>query len=45
VASEQAMKKLLFFLVPILVITSLYFAVRFVIDAILEIEDGDLLDE
>ena len=39
------MKKLLFFLIPILVITSLYFVVRFVIDAILELEDGDPLDE
>jgi hypothetical protein len=39
------MKKLLFFLIPILVITSLYLAVRFIIDAILELEDGDYLDE
>lgn len=39
------MKKFLFFLIPILVITSLYFVVRFVIDAILELEDGDPLDE
>ncbi len=39
------MKKLLFFLIPILVITSLYLAVRLIIDAILELEDGDYLDE
>jgi len=33
------MKKLLFFLIPIFVITALYFAVRFVIDAIIEMDD------
>jgi uncharacterized membrane protein YhdT len=33
------MKKLSFFLIPILVITSLYFVVRFVIDAIIEMDD------
>jgi hypothetical protein len=33
------MKKYLFFLIPILVITSLYFVVRFVIDAIIEMDD------
>jgi hypothetical protein len=33
------MKKLFFFLIPILVITALYFVVRFVIDAIIEMDD------
>lgn len=33
------MKKLLFFLIPILVITSLYFLVRFIIDAIIELDE------
>jgi hypothetical protein len=35
------MKKLFFFLVPILVITSLYFLIRFVIDAIIEMDEVD----
>jgi hypothetical protein len=39
------MKKFLFFLIPILVITALYFAVRFVIDAIIEMDDEGTFGE
>jgi len=38
------MKKLLFFFVPILVVTSLYFLVRFIIDAIIEMDGVGGLD-
>jgi uncharacterized membrane protein YhdT len=33
------MKKATFFLIPLLVITALYFMTRFIMDAIIEIED------
>jgi hypothetical protein len=33
------MKKAIFFFIPLLVITSLYFVTRFIMDAIIEIED------
>lgn len=39
------MKKATFFLIPILVITSLYFVTRFIMDAIIEIEDDQWGDD
>lgn len=33
------MKKAIFFFIPLLVITSLYFVTRYIMDAIIEIED------
>jgi|Laugrefa1bdmlbdn_1035148.scaffolds.fasta_scaffold00346_9 hypothetical protein len=39
------MKKVFFFLIPILVITALYFAIRFLIDTIIEMDDEGSVGE
>ena len=39
------MKKAAFFFIPILVITALYFMTRFIMDAIIEIEDDQWGDD